>query len=140
LKIALEKLGQAPPAGDIAVLSQASLFQIRTTPLPGTEAALRHMIEGTASGQPDYDQLAPTFAQVVRSQLPHIQPMLAAMGPIQSVAFRGPGIGGDSFEVTFAKGAQLWSLSLTPDGKVAGALFSPAPPAPSPTPPAASPG
>jgi len=136
LRVALEKLGQTPKSGDIAVLSQASLFQIRTTALPGTEAALRHMIEGTASGQPDYDQLNPAFAEVVRRQLGSIQPLLAGMGPIQSVTFRGPGgMGGDSFEVRFAKGAEIWSLSLTPDGKVDGAFFGPAPPAPATSPP-----
>jgi len=141
LRIALQKLGQTPKSGDIAVLSQASLFQIRATALPGTEAALRHMIAGTASGQPDYDQLSPGFAEVVRSQLASIQPLLAGMGPIQSVTFRGPGgMGGDSFEVKFANGAQIWSVSLSPDGKVEAAFFGPAPPvpAPSPPPPAAS--
>ena len=137
LKIALEKLGQTPRSGDIAVLTQASLFQPRTTASPGAEAALRHMIEGTASGQPDYGQLVPAFAEVVRSQLTSIQPLLAGLGPIQSVTFRGVNMGYDSFEVRFAKGAQVWSLSLTPDGKVGGALFGPAPPDP-PSPPAPS--
>jgi peptidase S41-like protein len=138
LRVALEKLGQTPPAGDIAALSQASLFQVRSVALPGTEAALRHMIEGTASGQPDYAQLAPAFAEVVRRQLTSIQPLLAGMGPIQSVTFRGPDMfGGDSYVVKFAKGAQIWSLSLMPDGKVQGAFFGPAP-AVSPAPPTAS--
>ena len=116
----------------IALAIPAAAFaQSRDKPLPGTEAALRHMIETTASGQPDYDQLVPGFAQFVRSDLSNVQPLLAGMGPIQSVIFRGPGMapgmaGGDSFEVRFAKGAQIWSLSLTPDGKVEGANFWPA--------------
>ena len=132
LKVALEKLGRAPKSGDIAVLTQASLFQLRTTATPGAEAALRRMIEGTAGGQPDYGQLDPAFATIVRSQLTSVQPMLSGMGAIQSVTFRGTNMGFDSFEVRFANGAQMWSLSLTPDGKVGGALFGPAPPDPSP--------
>jgi hypothetical protein len=135
----LEKLGQAPASSDIAALSQASLFRVRTTPQPGAEAALRRMIEGTQRGRPDYDRLAPGFARIVRHQIATIQPLLATLGPIQSVTYRGPNMDGDRFEVTFAKGAQLWSLSLTPDGKVAGALFGPAPP-PSPPPAASAPG
>lgn len=131
LKVALQKLGQAPRAEDVAALSQASLFEPRTVPLPGTEAALRHMIETAARGQPDYDQLIPAFVALARSQSAVIDPMLAALGPIQSISFRGPGLaGGDSYEVRFARGAQIWSISLTPDGKVAGAMFGPAPPAP----------
>jgi hypothetical protein len=64
--------------------------------------------------------------------------MIAALGQIQSVIFQGPGMGnGDRFEVKFANGAQLWSLSLTPDGKVRGAFFGPVPPTPAPSPAAA---
>jgi hypothetical protein len=39
-------------------------------------------------------------------------------------------MGGDSFEVRFEKGAQLWSIALSPAGKVASVFFSPAPPPP----------
>ena len=128
LKVALEKLGQKPRSEDIAALSQASLFHMRTTPLPGAEAALRRMIETNARGQPDYDQYGSALAEAVRGRLPTIQARLAALGPIRSVTFRGPSMmGGDRFEVKFANGVLLWSISLAPDGKVVGANFSPAP-------------
>ena len=137
LKVALERLGQKPASQDVAVLSQAALFHIRETPLPGTEVALRRMIETNARGQPDYDRYAPGLADAVRLQLPAVQARLAALGPIQSVTFRGPSMnGGDSFEVKFANGDLLWSISLTPDGKVGGANFSPVPPGPATSPPA----
>lgn len=137
LKVALERLGQKPASSDIAALSQASLFHVRETPLPGTEGALRRMIETNARGQPDYDRYVPALADAVRLQLPAVQVRLAALGPIQSVTFRGPSMnGGDSFEVKFANGDLLWSISLTPDGKVGGANFSPVPPGPAATPPA----
>jgi hypothetical protein len=128
LKVALERLGQAPRSGDVSVLSEASLFKLRATPLPGTEAALRRMIESNARGQPDYDELTPALADLVRAHVAEVQTMLAGMGPIQSVTFRGPWHAhGDSFEVRFAKGAQIWTLSLTPEGKVTGAAFGPDP-------------
>jgi hypothetical protein len=139
LKVALEKLGQAPQQTEISDLSKGSLFHIRDAALPGTEAALRRMIESAAQGAPDYDQMTPEFAGVVRQQAANVGPMIAALGPIQSVIFRGPGMGnGDRFEVRFAKGAQLWSLTLTPDGKVSGAFFGPAPPTPASSSPAAA--
>jgi hypothetical protein len=135
LKVALEKLGQTPKSSEIGELSQASLFQMREAPLPGTEAALRRMIESAAAGKPDFDMLAPGFADIVRSQASMLAPRIVALGPIQSIKFLGPGMMGDRFEVTYAKGAQIWSLVLTSDGKVGGALFGPAPPAaPAPTP------
>ena len=59
--------------------------------LPGTEAALRRMIEAAAKGQPDYDQMTPEFAVVARGQAGNLTPMIAALGPIQSITFRGPG-------------------------------------------------
>jgi Peptidase family S41/N-terminal domain of Peptidase_S41 in eukaryotic IRBP len=128
LRVVLAKLGPVPASGDIAVLSQASLFKLRTTPTPGAEAALRRLIESNAVGQPDYSQLTPGFTEIVRSHLNNIQPILAGLGPIQSITFRAPGaMGGDSFEVTFAKGAEFWSVMFAPDGKIAGALFGPVP-------------
>jgi len=130
LKVALTRLGQSPRSGDIAALSQARLFQMRTAPRPGAEAALRRMIETQAAGHPDYSQLSPDFAQAVRSQLPAIQPRLAGLGPITGIVFRGPAMYGDDFLVRFAKGSQLWSLSLADDGKIDGAVFRPAPAAP----------
>ncbi|HLY80370.1 MAG TPA: S41 family peptidase, partial [Caulobacteraceae bacterium] len=81
LQVAVGKLGLAPASGDIAALSQASLFKVRAIPVPGSEAALRRLIESNASGQPDYGQLTPDFATVVRDQLSYIQPQLAGLGP-----------------------------------------------------------
>ena len=127
LKVALEQLGQAPTSTEVSALSEASLFHPREAPITGSEAALRHMIETTAAGSPDYDQLEPGFANLVRSQISMIAPRIAALGPIQSVKFLGPGMMGDRFEVTFANGAQDWVVDLTPDGKVGGAMFGPAP-------------
>jgi hypothetical protein len=103
LKAALEKLGQSPQQTEIDALSQGGVFHMRDVALPGTEAALRRMIESAARGSPDYDQMTPEFADVVRQQAANIRPMISALGPIQSVIFRGPGMGqGDRYEVRFA--------------------------------------
>lgn len=124
LKVALEELGQSPQQTEVGELSQESLFQMRDAALPGTEAALWRLIENAARGTPDYDQMTPEFADVVRQHSANLRPMIAALGPIQSIIFRGPGTGnGDRFEVRFADAAQLWAITLAADGKVALAGF-----------------
>jgi hypothetical protein len=64
-------------------------------PTPGTEAALRSLVAGLASGSPDYDKLSPQFAEVVRRDLPMTHGMFSSLGELTSVTFRGRGPGGD---------------------------------------------
>jgi hypothetical protein len=129
LQVALEKLGQKVAAKEIDKLSEAKLFSLRSTPLPGTEAMLRKMLDQLARGEPDYDQMSASLANATRQQLPMIQGQLTDVGAIKSVTFVGPGgQGGDTYDVEFEKGAQRWSLSLSADGKVDGSRFGPIPP------------
>ena len=125
LKVALEKLGEAPLAIGIGDLSQASLFQVRAAPLPGSEVALRHLIAGMAAGQPDYEQMTSAFAGAVRNELAAARATLAALGVMKSATFVGPEMSGDRFEVRFANGVQIGSLFLSPKGKVALSFFRP---------------
>jgi hypothetical protein len=128
LRVALERLGHSPVA-DIATASGEQVFAPRSTPLEGTEAALRRFIAQLASGSPDYDALTPQFAEMVRQQFGRTQGMLATMGEIKSVTFREPGsIGGDAYDVTFANGALIMGMLLEPDGKIAGATIQRGPP------------
>jgi hypothetical protein len=61
------------------------------TPAPGSEAALRRMIEELRLGKPNYDLLSPGLAAATRQQLPQLQSMIVGMGPLQSVSFKGSG-------------------------------------------------
>ena len=45
------------------------------TPTPGSEAALRRLSDGIASGKPNYDEMGPMLAEAAKNQLPHMQPM-----------------------------------------------------------------
>ena len=129
LKAALEKLGEKPAAGDINTLSRAKLFAPRSTPLPGTEAMLRKMLDQLARGEPDYNLMAPGLQNATREQLPMLQSRLKDLGPLKSVTFVGPGPqGGDTYDAEFEKGGQRWTLSLSADGKVDGSRFGPLPP------------
>ena len=64
------------------------------TPVPGSEAALRRMIEELRLGKPNYDLLSPDLAAATGQQLPQLQSMIVGMGPLQSVSFKGVGPGG----------------------------------------------
>ena len=75
------------PAGQSGEQASAAA----SVPTAGTEAALRRLVAGLASGSPDYNKLSPQFAEVVRRDLPMTHPMFNSMGELKSVTFRGRG-------------------------------------------------
>ncbi len=98
----------------------------QSTPTPGTEAALRRLVAGLANGVPEYDKLAPQFAEVVRRDLPMTHPMFKAMGELKSITFRNKGpMGDDAYDLTFANGEVLMSAALDAQGRMAGGILAP---------------
>jgi hypothetical protein len=98
-----------------------------TVPNAGTEAALRSLVAGLASGSPDYAKLSPPFAEVVRRDLPRTHPMFSSLGPLKSVTFRERGPrGDDTYSLVFANGKVIMSTALDPEGRMAGGLLQPA--------------
>jgi beta-lactamase regulating signal transducer with metallopeptidase domain len=94
------------------------------TAQPGSEAALRRMIEALQAAQPNYDAMTPELATATRQQLPALQRGLERLGQLQSISFRGVGGSGwDVYEARFTNGLSIWRITLAPDGKIAGALF-----------------
>lgn len=103
-----------------------------TAPVPParTEAALRALVTGVVRSSPDYSKLNPQFAEVVRRDLPSIQPMFSSLGDLKSVTYLGRGEGGDDlYNMVFAKGAVLMSAALDPDGRMLGGMLRPHKPA-----------
>ena len=49
---------------------------------PGSEAALRKLIEGLRTGKPDYDSMSRGLADATRGQLPRLQPMIVDLGEL----------------------------------------------------------
>jgi Domain of unknown function (DUF3471) len=95
------------------------------TPMPGSEAALRRQIEAMIQGhgQPDYGEMTEELAAVLRPQVPNLWHLLATLGPLESIAFRGVGLQGwDVYEVKFTNGISIWRIRLALDGKVSGLL------------------
>jgi hypothetical protein len=129
LKAALAELGVAQDEAQIDALSQARLFEPRTTPHPDSEAAVRRIIDELARGEPSYDLLSEDLAQITRQQLPNLQEMFSSLGAIESVTFREVGPhGADVYDVTLANGSGALFIVLTPEGKVALVNWQPAPP------------
>jgi hypothetical protein len=125
LRTALQHLGQTPTAADVESLSRASLFEIRKTPLPGTEFAVRQVVADLAQGTPHYDAMTQDMVDVTRSQLPQLKDAVGRLGELKSVAFTGPGGVGDSYAFTFANGSLNVSVAVNPDGKIEAVGFSP---------------
>jgi CubicO group peptidase (beta-lactamase class C family) len=110
------------------LLDAAAAFAKRfkdQTAAPGGEAALRKMIVGLGSGKPDYDSMAPEFAELTRSELTNIQAEISKLGFMRTVTFKrvGPG-GADIYVVEFERGALEFRIWLARDGKVEDAGFS----------------
>lgn len=119
LRVALQQLGEAPQAAGIETLSQASLWDIRRTPLAGTEAAARQLVAGFMSGEPNYEMLSDTQAQRTKGQLAATHALFVSLGALKSVTFYGADKGPiDTFEMMFENGTLYLALSLGADGRV----------------------
>jgi len=93
-------------------------------PTPGSEAALRSLVAGLASGAPDYGTLSPQFAEVVRRDLPMTHAMFRELGELRSMTFRGRGAAGDdAYDLQFANGALIMSAELDAGGRMKGGII-----------------
>jgi len=101
---------------------------IGQTATPGSEVALRKLIEGRASGMPDYDSMTEAFARTEKQQMRFLQPMAAAAGAIQSIEFGGIDPDGRNiFVVHQEKGTMNARIGLDAAGKIDFAMLRPAP-------------
>ena len=88
---------------------------------PGTEAALRGLIEGLLSGKPNYDQMSLGLAGATRNQLSQLQSMVKPRGALQSLTFKGVGpAGADIYVAQFENGSFEYRIMLDADGKIVG--------------------
>jgi hypothetical protein len=121
-----DQLAQETEAGPLV---EAHLLKIRTTPLPGSEAAVRRNIEDLAHGTPDYKLMSKDLADTTRLQLPRLEAEMRKLGPIRSLTFKEVGPGGlDVYDVTMANGAIQSGIFVSPDGTIQSAWIRPGPP------------
>jgi len=91
---------------------------------PGSEAALRGLIDGLAKGAPRYDEMGQALAQLTRQELPALQKAIVGFGPLQSIAFKAVSpAGADIYEVRFEHAAVEFRLILE-NGRIESAWFS----------------
>jgi Glyoxalase superfamily protein/Domain of unknown function (DUF3471) len=95
---------------------------------PGTETALRRLIDGIISGKPNYDEMSAALAEATRQQLPNLQPGLAELRAVESVGFLGVSPQGeDVYTVRHENGASHWRIALDGNGMIATAWVTPGP-------------
>ena len=95
---------------------------------PGTEAAIRRLVDGLISGEPNYDEMSALLAQATREQLPNLQSDMTELGAVQSAAFLGVGSQGeDVYSVRHENGASHWRIALDSNGMISTAWVTPGP-------------
>lgn len=95
---------------------------------PGSEAALRRLMDGISTGKPNFAEMSPELAKVTREQLPRLEASMTHLGAVQSVEFRGVGNQGwDVYDVKHEHGSSEWRIAVGADGIITGALFTAGP-------------
>ena len=113
----------------IAALTSDEPPAPRTTPQPGSEAALRKFIADIAAGTPDYSTMSTMGADATRAMLPQLQQIYKDLGPLRSLTFTEVTLQDfDSYRAEFANGAAAYTILLSPDGKIAMMNYRPVPP------------
>src|SRR5690606_31121896 len=108
---------QTPPAPAASSAAQ------RTAPLPGSEAALRKLIEGEISGTHDYSIMVPGMANAVRAQARQTRELYARFGALKEIEFKEAGPeNSDTFTATYDNATVEYRVTLDAEGKM-GANF-----------------
>jgi hypothetical protein len=90
-------------------------------PAPGSQEALRQMLDTGRAGNPNYDQMSSEFAQVARGQLPYWQIVGQYFGAIVSIEFvRVSNQGWDIYKVQHENDVHQYRIAMGDDGKVYG--------------------
>jgi hypothetical protein len=99
---------------------QAARPARRTTPMPGSEQALRQYIDALGRGEPDYDGMTPQVAAYTRQELVLNQAILARLGTLRGMSFRGVSLssGNDIYIAHFANGSAEWRVGLVKEGRI----------------------
>jgi hypothetical protein len=77
------------------------------------------------AGKPNYDEMTPWFADLLRQLVPGWSEQVATYGSVQSVEFRRVGIlGADVYEVRQERATTYWMISLNSNGLIEDANMS----------------
>lgn len=85
----------------------------RAVPIANGEEMLRRYIDGIGKGQPDYELMTPEVADITRQQLPFDQAILARLGALRAISFRGvTALDSDIYVAQFANGSAEWRIGV----------------------------
>jgi hypothetical protein len=80
---------------------------------------LRQYIEAVGRGQPNYERMTSEVAAQTHQQLPFNQAIIARLGPLRALSFRGvTSLGNDIYMAHFANGSAEWRIGLVKDGTI----------------------
>lgn len=96
-------------------------------PASGSEEALRQLLAGIESGDPNHAaELSPQLAGGTRAMLADLQATMKPWGVLRSVEFRGvDGDGWDKYLARFERGSASWRIAVDPYGVIVGAETHP---------------
>jgi len=90
-------------------------------PMPGSEPALRQMLETGRAGNPNYESMSSEFAQIMRRQAPYWRAIGQYFGSIISIEFLGvSNQGWDIYRVQHENDVHQYRIALGDDAKVYG--------------------
>ena len=88
-------------------------------PTAGSEDALHRYIDELKHGQLNYDQMTSEVAGETRRNLLLHQAILAKLGALRTMSFRGVSpLGSDVYTVHFANGSAEWRIGFVDSGKI----------------------
>ena len=91
---------------------------------PNSEAALMRILPTLTTDNLDVSKLDPPLASAMKKQQIHMQTILAKLGPMQSLQFKGVGDDGwDVYEAKYQNGTMHWRIAMGEDGVVYGLFF-----------------
>jgi len=112
-----------PVTGLHARPDPAILRLAQAEPARESAAALRKVITDLQRGAPDAARMEPALYAAIQSQ--GGAALVARFGALQRIEYVATQNGADTYQVTFANGAALWTITLGPSGRIAGLFFRP---------------
>ena len=92
--------------------------------IPGSETALRRLVEGIQTGSPPYEAMSSQMGQLIKNRLPLLRPFTEYLGAFRSIEFRGvESAGADQYDVHCERGTSRWRILLAADGQIALASY-----------------
>jgi hypothetical protein len=121
------KQGRAQTPRKVDASSKTSSDSANTAATPAgrkrstswTDPALRRVIEGLISGQPNYQEMTTSLAEIYRQFLPSLRREHQKLGNIRYIDFLGAGgYGEDVYSVEHERGSSRWHIQLTRRRKI----------------------